>query len=563
MKLLHKQLLAVCAPYLLLIIGVVAVHQLVVETMVAQRFRRDMKRDLNLHAGRLDLSMKRAQAEVRLLADSAAFRGGNLETIQIALRQLSPFAPFEAIYFDDLTGAVYSSNGKVAAGSRPPLPTGALNDQDFVSDFSFRKSSSPPVFYVVSPVKDEGDNVIGAVVGELSVTEALPELNLDEIAIGGNLCVEDLRGQRFCSPNGNGNAPNLLHWPSESRSVPPTNWYLRLTRNNGPVLRPARLLRDAILTASAFVMLISAGAVMWRHRSQSQRLASLTETIQRFGAADPTVRSLDVRSDELGRLAEAFNNMADDVVHAQRRLRKQLAEQPPAIANRQQAIEELEEKVAELERFNAAVAHDLKAPLVTLQGFAAGLEPAAKAGEWDRLRGDVARIQSAAGDLRGMIDGLLELDRLEQGSELRAEDVPLSQAVEDALALLQGQIRQSRITVNVAPGFPTVKGHRLRWRQVFQNLIDNAIKACHGVPSPRIDVGCERRGNELRCYVRDNGVGIDSGEQSRMFDLAQKGRGAGIGLALVKRIIERQGGAIRAESAGPGQGTTIWWTIAE
>jgi signal transduction histidine kinase len=110
-------------------------------------------------------------------------------------------------------------------------------------------------------------------------------------------------------------------------------------------------------------------------------------------------------------------------------------------------------------------------------------------------------------------------------------------------------------------------GDRTRLVEVFQNLVDNAIKFMGDQPTPRVEIGVEKAGEEYVFFVRDNGIGIDPRYQPKVFGLFEKydpaTRGTGIGLALVKRIVEVHGGKIWVESAGIGKGTTFRFTLAK
>ena len=112
---------------------------------------------------------------------------------------------------------------------------------------------------------------------------------------------------------------------------------------------------------------------------------------------------------------------------------------------------------------------------------------------------------------------------------------------------------------------PLVDAGRLR--EVFQNLVDNAIKFMGAQESPRIEIGAQRNNGEVRCFVRDNGIGIAPEYQDRVFNLFDRLdariEGTGIGLALIKRIIEVHGGRIWIVSEGEGQGSTFWFTLPE
>jgi len=108
---------------------------------------------------------------------------------------------------------------------------------------------------------------------------------------------------------------------------------------------------------------------------------------------------------------------------------------------------------------------------------------------------------------------------------------------------------------------------RARLPEIFMNLVDNAAKFMGAEPAPHVDIGVEQTGEEIVLYVRDNGIGIDPQVQPILFSLFQKldpeTEGMGIGLALVRRIVELHGGRIWVESEGPGKGTTFRFTLAK
>ena len=112
---------------------------------------------------------------------------------------------------------------------------------------------------------------------------------------------------------------------------------------------------------------------------------------------------------------------------------------------------------------------------------------------------------------------------------------------------------------------PSVYGDRLRLLEVYQNLIDNAVKFMGDQTSPRIEIGAQQHDGEVVCFVRDNGIGIASEYHEKVFGLFERLDtvidGTGIGLALVKRIVEVHGGRIWVESEGEGRGTTFWFTL--
>jgi signal transduction histidine kinase len=227
-------------------------------------------------------------------------------------------------------------------------------------------------------------------------------------------------------------------------------------------------------------------------------------------------------------------------------------------------INELEARNAELERFAYTVSHDLKSPLVTIRGYLDYLEASVRKGEMERFRGDLARIVGASDRMRRLLDDLLELSRI--GRIVNPpEEVSLRDLAQEAVALVQGRLAARGAQVVIAEDLPVVRGDRQRLLEVLQNLLDNAAKSVDGAAPPRIEVGVRRGGASPTLFVRDNGIGIEPQHLERVFGLFDKldpgTEGTGIGLALVRRIVEAHGGRVWAESEGRGRGAAFCFTL--
>ncbi len=224
----------------------------------------------------------------------------------------------------------------------------------------------------------------------------------------------------------------------------------------------------------------------------------------------------------------------------------------------------LENQNAELERFTYTVSHDLKSPLVTISGFLGLLQKDIEAQDKMAIEGDLKQIGSATDKMAQLLGELLELSRI--GRLMNSpEDLSLTRLARDAAERVAIQLDERDIEIDIADNMPTVYGDPGRLCEVFQNLIDNALKFMGDQALPKIEIGAFTDGENIRCYVRDNGIGILSDYHQRIFDLFDrldlKVDGTGIGLALVKRIIEVHGGRIWVESEGEGCGATFWFTI--
>jgi len=236
------------------------------------------------------------------------------------------------------------------------------------------------------------------------------------------------------------------------------------------------------------------------------------------------------------------------------------------LSARKQLILELENKNAELERFTYTVSHDLKSPLFTIRGFLGYLEQDALSGNLERLRGDILRITDATEKMQRLLNELLELSRV---GRLKNESTqfPFEELVREATELVQGRIMERGIAIHIDPHLPAVYGDRPRLIEVLQNLLDNSAKFMGNQKEPRIEIGQQGEDAERDTpifFVRDNGMGIAPEHFERVFGLFNKldpkTDGTGIGLALVKRIIEVHGGRIWVRSE-MGKGASFYFTL--
>ena len=231
-------------------------------------------------------------------------------------------------------------------------------------------------------------------------------------------------------------------------------------------------------------------------------------------------------------------------------------------AERETLVEELENKNAELERFTYTVSHDLKSPLITIRGFVGMLRQDLEKTRHDQIRHDLDHIDDAAKHMQGLLAQLLELCRTSR-QLTEPSNVEIREVVRRVMELMQTSLVSTAIQVGP---LPTVWGDEARLVEVFQNLLENAVKFTSPQASPKIEIG-QREGVEPVIFVRDNGIGVDKRYLTKLFELFEvldpQIEGSGVGLALVKRIVEAHGGRVWAESDGLGQGTTICLVLGE
>ena len=173
-------------------------------------------------------------------------------------------------------------------------------------------------------------------------------------------------------------------------------------------------------------------------------------------------------------------------------------------------------------------------------------------------------MHTAADKMGQLLDELLNLARV--GRKMNPPvRVTFKELAQEAVRLVAGRISTGGAEVQVADAAVVLEGDRPRLVEIWQNLVENACKFMGNQPKPRVEIGVELRGWETVFFVRDNGVGIEPRYQQKVFGLFEKlnprSEGTGMGLALVKRIVELYKGRIWVESGGLGQGANFLFTL--
>jgi len=231
---------------------------------------------------------------------------------------------------------------------------------------------------------------------------------------------------------------------------------------------------------------------------------------------------------------------------------------------REKLIAQLETKNADLEVFSYAVSHDLRGPLLTIKGLLKWIERDAINSNLKRLQENMSTVFRSADRMERLITDLLKLSRVanlqDEVQEMRFEDI-----VWEALELLSGKITQSNVKIDIQNDLPKVCACRNKLLTVLQNLIENAVKYMGPQTEPRIKIGSRSDGEDVVFFVEDNGIGLDPKNLSKIFGLFVKldenSEGTGIGLAMLKRILEADHGRIWVESQGIGHGCRFCFTF--
>ena len=332
------------------------------------------------------------------------------------------------------------------------------------------------------------------------------------------------------------------------KEIPLAGWYVNVTLPIAEAFAPIYSMQQRILLGTTLFTLL-AGALIWLISWQMLRrmfspMLAASRSLTTLSDLGNTPQPLPITNqDEIGELVGSFNSLLE------------------VLGKRES---ELQAKNTEMERYAYTVSHDLKSPLITIQAYAGMIKKNLETGKYERAQDDLKRIEKAADKMTSLLNDLLELSRAGRliGEPSR---VDMNRLVSDVLAQLTGVIKQSLVEVVVQPDLPAVLGDPKRIAEVVQNLIENAIKYRGDQEAPRIEIGTRQEGKECIFFVSDNGKGIDPRHHEKVFGLFNKldaeSEGTGIGLALVKRIIEVHGGRVWVESEGEGTGSRFCFTV--
>lgn len=247
-------------------------------------------------------------------------------------------------------------------------------------------------------------------------------------------------------------------------------------------------------------------------------------------------------------------------------VKEDITEMIQAEAEKESLLKEMDLKNRELETLSYGISHDMKSPLVTIEGYVTHLEEDFEKIVDDDARKKLATIKRASSKLRSLIDEFMKYSKLGR-LPLNKEKLVLGEVVSEALMSMSAAEKHPEIKISIFNESTPLRGDKNRVFQIFENLIYNSIKYIgENNENPTIEIGADDSIGEVVYYVKDNGIGIEKENIDKLFNMffqaskAVDSEGSGVGLSIVKKIIELHGGKIWVESE-PGKGTTVHFTL--
>jgi signal transduction histidine kinase len=333
-----------------------------------------------------------------------------------------------------------------------------------------------------------------------------------------------------------------------------TPWVILIEFSEQKVLEAAgRFLKWLIIIGA---VLIAAGIfIAWiMSRNITRPLNKLTAAASKIAGGDYSLSVEVNRSDETGKLAHAFNIMAGQVHHSQQALEQKV----------QDRTSQLQEVNKELEAFSYSVSHDLRAPLRAINSYAMILKEEYGSKLDDEANRLTGKIVDNAKMMAQLIDDLISFSKI-GGQELIHNVVDMKKLAESCTNELLQLEPEKKYEVHI-DNLPACYGDHNLIKQVWMNLVSNAIKYSSKESAPCIEIGCEEATTMNTYFIKDNGVGFDMQHAHKLFGVFQRlhsqrmFEGTGIGLAFTKRIISKHNGDIRAE-ASPGKGAVFYFSL--
>ena len=313
-------------------------------------------------------------------------------------------------------------------------------------------------------------------------------------------------------------------------------------------------LRDGILLFALIFSLLATMIILFFVHSITGPISNLATVARATVGGNLGGRALVLSKDELGDLAKAFNFMLDDLQDLKSGLEKKV----------QERTKQLEMTNKDLESFSYSVSHDLRAPLRAIDGFSRILEEDySKKLDEDGKRTLNTIIESTK-QMGRLIDDLLAFSRLGR-QEVKKQEIDMSVLANEVYDELKRQYPDRDIDFRIKK-LPSAYADASLMRQVWINYLSNAIKFTRNNPNAVIEVSAKGDDDSVTYYIKDNGAGFDMAYANKLFGVfqrlhAQKDfEGTGVGLAIVKRVVDRHGGTVSAK-AEVNKGATVSFTL--
>ena len=347
-----------------------------------------------------------------------------------------------------------------------------------------------------------------------------------------------------------------------------TGWGLVVKIDKAEAFEPIHNLLKYIFVITLSVMFVVFWVSYGFAKIISKPIVDLTNTAHDINEGDLSQRAIVRSDDEVGELAGAFNNMANNLILTQYDLENTNKELQSHREHLEEMVakrtHELQDKNKELESFAYSVSHDLRSPLRAIDGYSQILEEDYQAKLDGEGKASLARIRHATQRMGNLIDDLLQLSRINR-SEIVKQKIDLSSKVQAVIGRLDGANDGRKAEFIVQPNV-YIYGDDTLMDVVIANLIGNAWKYTEKNADTKIEFGELCKNDEPVYFVRDNGIGFDMKYSHKLFGAFQRlvaydeYPGTGIGLATVLRVIKRHGGRVWAEGQ-TGQGATFYFTL--
>ena len=336
----------------------------------------------------------------------------------------------------------------------------------------------------------------------------------------------------------------------------------QIDKNKKDLKNRIAMINSLIFIIIGVVALIAIFIIFYTTNCITNPIQKLYDGAEVIGSGNLDHR-LDIKTgDEIQDLAEGFNRMAGELKELYTNLENKVKERTFQLA---EANEALGLKNKELDDFTYIVSHDLKEPLRGVKAFAKLLMEDYSKKVDEEGKEHLRTILDSSSRMTGLIEDLLNLSRIGRIKNIEP-DVDLNDILSDVKKNLAYSLEEKNADLKIGAGFPTLTCDRVRIREVFSNLISNAIKYSKKGTKPIVELGYSDKPGFYEFYVKDNGIGIEKEYYDKVFQIFQrlhaKGEyeGTGAGLTIVKKIIENHGGKIWVASE-VGIGSTFYFTL--